>query len=124
MTIGETINNVSSVRKGNRYSEKEIISWLSELDGIIKSETIDTHVGSENVVFNGYTSETDPDTKLLAADPYGDIYIYYALAKIDFFSNDMTRYNNDMVLFNDAKRRFTDWYNRTHASNGISNLRW
>lgn len=124
MTISDVINIVSALRKGNKYSEKEIIGWLSEIDGIIKSETINTHVGAENIEFKGYTAETEPDTVLLAADPYCDLYIYYVLAKIDFFSNDMTRYNNDMVLFNDAKRRFTDWYNRTHASNGISNLRW
>lgn len=124
MTINEVIKLVDSLKKGNRFSEKEKIRWLSELDGIIKSETINTHEGAESVQFSGYDEETDGDTQLLVSEPYCDIYIYFLCAKIDLYSGDTDRYNNDMTLYNDAKKRFTDWYNRTHKSSGIRRLRW
>lgn len=42
MTIIEAIQAVDSL-KPNNYSELEKIQWLSELDGTIKAEIIDTH---------------------------------------------------------------------------------
>ena len=124
MTISEAIRAVDSLKKGNKFSENEKIAWLSELDGIIKSETVDTHKGAENVSFSGYNSDTDPDTQLLAKEPYSDMYIHFLAAKIDLYSGESNRYNNDMTLYNDAKRRYVDWYNRTHQSAVIHKIRW
>ena len=124
MTISEAVKIVDNLKKGNKISEREKIYWLSELDGIIKSETINTHEGAENVHFSGYDENTDGNTVLLVKEPYCDIYIHYLIAKIDLYMGDSGRYNNDMILYNDAKKRFTDWYNRNHKSNVIKNLRW
>lgn len=46
MTINEAIQAVDSL-KPNGYSELEKIGWLSELDGTIKAEIIDTHEGAD-----------------------------------------------------------------------------
>lgn len=46
MTINEVIQAVDSL-KPNSYSELEKIQWLSELDGTIKAEIIDTHEGAD-----------------------------------------------------------------------------
>ena len=124
MTISEAIGIVDNLKKGNKFSEIEKISWLSELDGIIKSETIDTHKGSENISFSGYDEDSDPGTKLLVPEPYCDVYIHWLTAKMDLYLGETNMYNNDMTLYNDAKRRFVDWYNRTHMPTGIHKMRW
>ena len=47
MTILEAINRVDTT-KPNSYTQPEKVDWLSTLDGIIKKELIDTHVGGEH----------------------------------------------------------------------------
>ena len=44
MTIIGAITRVDTV-KPNTYSQMDKVKWLSELDGIIKAEIIDTHEG-------------------------------------------------------------------------------
>lgn len=125
MTISEVIASVDSLKKGNRYSETEKIKWLSELDGIIKSETINTHEGADNVKFSGYDRNTKVDvTHLIVPEPYCDLYIHYLCAKMSLYDGEMERYNNETNLYNAAKIRFVDYWNRTHMPLGISKLRW
>ena len=56
MTIIEAINRVDSV-KPNTYSQQDKVHWLSNLDGVVKREIIDTHEGGEDVKFEGYNEE-------------------------------------------------------------------
>lgn len=123
MTVGQAIKIVDMLKPGNSFSEKEKIRWLSDLDGLIKKETIDNHEGSENIKFNGY-NDSDTDTVLIAKEPYSDIYTHWLIAMIDLYSGELTRYDNDVSLFNEAKRRYVDYYNRTHAPKGVHKLRW
>lgn len=113
MTIIEAINKIDSL-KPNTYSQEEKIAWLSTLDGIIKKEIIDTHEGSEKVVFNGYDAEAPLDTVLLVPFPYDDIYLKWLEAQIDYASADTKRYANSMIMYNTAYSAFERHYNRTN----------
>jgi len=113
MTIIEAITRVDTV-KPNTYSQTEKIKWLSELDGIIKAEIIDTHEGGENVAFSGYTTETDPNTKLLVPAPYDEVYVRYLEMQIDYANNEYGKYNNSMVMYNSVYTAFEKHYNRDH----------
>ena len=113
MTIIEAITRVDTV-KPNTYSQPEKIKWLSELDGIIKAEIIDTHEGGENVAFSGYTAETDLNTKLLVPAPYDEVYIRYLEMQIDYANNEYGKYNNSMVMYNSVYTAFEKHYNRDH----------
>lgn len=113
MTIIEAITRVDTV-KPNTYSQTEKIKWLSELDGIIKAEIIDTHEGGENVAFSGYTAETDLNTKLLVPAPYDEVYIRYLEMQIDYANNEYGKYNNSMVMYNSVYTAFEKHYNRDH----------
>lgn len=46
--------------------------------------------------------------------PYTDIYLYYLAAMIDFHNGDSSRYNDTMVLFNQAWADFAACYRQTH----------
>lgn len=113
MTIIEAITRVDTV-KPNTYSQTEKIKWLSELDGIIKAEIVDTHEGGENVAFSGYTAETDLNTKLLVPAPYDEVYVRYLEMQIDYANNEYGKYNNSMVMYNSVYTAFEKHYNRDH----------
>lgn len=113
MTIIEVIGIVDTF-KPNNYTELDKIGWLSELEGRIKNEIIDTHEGGEKIVFNGYDQNTNTETKLLVSEPYDDIYIKWLEAKIDYNNAEYTKYNNSTMAFNSAYSAFERYYNRHH----------
>jgi hypothetical protein len=113
MTIMDAIFRIDEL-KPNSYSQSEKIKWLSTLDGLVKSEIIDTHEGGEDVVFSGYDENTDLSTVLLIPAPYDNIYIHWLEARIDYSNGEYGKYNNSIVTYNDAYSVFQKYYNRTH----------
>ena len=117
MTIIEAIHRINTV-KPNGYDQALKIKWLSTLDGIIKKEIIDTHEGGENVVFNGYTEDSNLLTELLVPAPYDDIYIRYLEMQIDYANGEYGKYNNSKAMYNETYTAFKKFYNRTHMPKG------
>ena len=117
MTIIEAINKLDKL-KPNNYSQLEKIWWLSDLDGIIKAEIIDTHEGGEGVTFNGYDDTTPLDTKLLVPIPHEEIYIRWLEAKIDYANAEFGKYNNTSTAYNNEFSAFERYYNRHHMPLG------
>ena len=112
MTLIEAINRIDSF-KPNTFVQTDKIKWLSNLDGIIKKEIIDTHEGSEAVEFSGYDTDTALDTVMLVPFPYDDIYIKWLEAQIDYVNGDTAKYNNSMTMYNSAFYEFKRYYNKT-----------
>ena len=115
MTIMNALYRIDEL-KPNSYSQSEKIKWLSTLDGIIKSEIIDTHEGGENKVFpeTGYPENIELNTELLVPYPYDDLYLKWLEAQIDYTNGEYGKYNNSRVAFNDAYTLFKKYYTRTH----------
>ena len=113
MTIIEAINMIDA-HKPNTYTDVEKIRWLSELDGIIKADIIDTHEGGSDISFNGYNDETEIDTKLIVPAPYDNIYLKWLESKIDYANAEYGKYNNSSTAYNNAYSAFERYYNRTH----------
>lgn len=113
MTLFEAISQINNL-KPNTYSQTDKVKWLSNLDGIIKAEIIDTHEGGEQVEFNGYDENTDINTELLVPAPYDSIYTFWLSAQIDYANGEYDRYNNGVQVYNDAYSAFEKYYTRTH----------
>ncbi len=113
MKIQEAIARVDAI-KPNTYEEIDKVRWLSELDGKIKAEIIDTHEGGTEVIFKPYDIETDIETTLIAPPPYDNLYILWLESKIDYNNSEFAKYNNSSVAFNNAYAEFQKYYNRTH----------
>lgn len=113
MTIMDALYRIDEL-KPNSYSQTEKIKWLSSLDGVIKSEIIDTHEGGENKVLpkGGYPEDVDLNTELLVPYPYDDIYLRWLEAQIDYTNGEYGKYNNSLVAFNDAYILYQKYYNR------------
>ena len=117
MTIMDALYRIDEL-KPNSYSQTMKIKWLSSLDGIVKSEIIDTHEGGEGIVFNGYSENADLSTELLIPAPYDDIYLRWLEAQIDYTNGEYGKYNNSMAMYNTAYTAFQNYYNRTHMPIG------
>ena len=117
MTIMDALYRIDKL-KPNSYEQTDKIKWLSSLDGIIKSEIIDTHEGGENVVFKGYGEEAEMGTILLVPAPFDDIYLRWLEAQIDYANGEYGKYNNSLTAYNDAYTLYQRHYNRTHMPKG------
>lgn len=114
MTIMEAITKLDSL-KSNVYSQADKVEWLSKLDGAVKRLIIDTHEGSEQVPFCGYTADTSLDTVLLVPSPFDDVYLRWMEAQIDYYNGETDRYNNAIILYNSLFEEYANFYNRTHS---------
>lgn len=113
MTIDEAISKVDAL-KPNTHKKEAKIGWLSNLDTRVKSQIIDAHVHNDPIYFYGYDDETDPDTELLVQAPYDEMYLRWLEAMIDYHNSDDDRYNNAIILFNNAYEGYKKHYTRTH----------
>lgn len=113
MTVAQAIEQVDKI-KPNRFTEDDKIRWLSEIDGLIVRELIDTHDDSPlEEEFEGYT-KADRNTELIAPYPYDTLYGWYLKSQIDMGNMEIDKYNNSKTMFNNAYLTYTDYYNRTH----------
>lgn len=117
LTLIEAINRVD-VLKPNSYTQEDKIGWLSTLDGMIKSQIIDTHEDSELIPFEEYNEDTPLDTELIAKAPYDEMYINWLESKIDYNNGEYAKYNNSILRFNDVFKLFENDYNRRHMPLG------
>jgi hypothetical protein len=113
MTLIDAINRIDAI-KPNSFEQIEKIKWLSELDGKVKKEIIDTHEGADDVVFNGYDETTPLETELLIPSPYDPVYLLWLEAQIDYANNEYAKYNNSSVMYNNTYSAYWRYYNRTH----------
>lgn len=117
MTIIEMITDVDAL-KPNGYEQIYKIQWLSQLDGRVKQDIIDTHEGGEGVMFSGYDAETPLSTELLIPHPYDEVYRYWLEAQIDYANGEYPKYNNSMSMFNEAYSAYERYYHRNHLPVG------
>ena len=114
MTIAEVISKVDAL-KPNTYTPEDKIGWLSALDARVKAQVIDAHEHGDHVFFYGYDGMIDQDTELLVGAPYDEMYLRWLEAMIDYHNSDDDRYNNAIMLFNNAYEGFKKHYTRTHT---------
>ena len=112
MTIAEVIEKVDAL-KPNTYEQEVKIEWLANLDARVKTQIIDAHESTEQIFFYGY-DEHDMDTELLVHAPYDEMYQRWLEAMIDYHNSDDERYNQAIVLFNNAYEGYKRHYTRTH----------
>lgn len=112
MTIAEAISKTDEL-KPNTYTPENKISWLSNLDARVKSQIIDTHECNEPIFFYGYDKDSQ-EMELLVPSPYDEMYLRWLEAMIDYHNSDDDRYNNAIILFNNAYEGYKKHYTRTH----------
>jgi hypothetical protein len=113
MTIAEVISKVDALLP-NTYTPEDKVDWLSNLDARVKSQIIDAHERTEPIFFYGYDSVDDQDTELLVPTPFDEMYLRWLEAQIHYHNSEDDRYNNAIILFNNAYEGYKNHYIRTH----------
>ena len=119
MKIAALIAKVDRL-KPNQVAAADKLAWLSDLDTLIFTTIISTHEADDDTpeTFSGYDESTDKDaTELLAAAPYDEVYTHYLYMQIDLVNMELSKYNNDAVLYNSSMNKYAAFYNRTHLPN-------
>lgn len=112
MTVEEAIKTVTDLY-ASQYTQEQMLSWLSQLDGQIQKEIIDTHEGGTDIDFGGYCIH-DKDCVLLAPPPFDRMYLSYLESRIHYANAEYGKYNNAIALFQADYSAYWNWYNRTH----------
>lgn len=113
MTIQDVINRVTVLRNERRCTTEFIVEKINEIEWKIKREIIDTHEGAANHPFDGYTA-AELNVKLIAPEPYSDVYIKWVIYQLDVLNNAMTDAANSYALFNNIYDEYKGWYNRNN----------
>lgn len=115
MTISEAID-LLDVLKANKYTDEQKRRWLTELDGQIFKEIVQTHEADAAMpeTFDGYDMDTPGTQELLVPSPYSDIYMHFLAMKVDLYNAEIINFNNNQQLFNLAYDTYAQAYNRTH----------
>lgn len=113
MKLREAIERIDSL-KHNVFTQGEKVSWINQLDGMIKAHIIDTHEGGEDVLFSPYDERDDMGGDLLVPAPFDSVYVHWLEAQIDYYNGEISRYNNSMAMFNEEYAAYQRYYNRNH----------
>ncbi|MBR2410147.1 MAG: hypothetical protein IKB08_00315 [Clostridia bacterium] len=113
MTIQNVINRVTAIRNEKKCTNDFVIDQMNNLEWKIKREIIDVHEGAENHPFTGYTAG-DLDVKLIAPEPYSELYIKWVIYQLDILNNSVADAANSYVLFQEIYDDFRGWYKRNH----------
>ena len=111
MTIAEAIDCLDG-QKHNICTRSQKIAWLSRLDGLVKTQILDTCEGSPP--FSPYDDDTPPDTHLLVQQPYDELYLRWLEARIDYANGEIERYNNAIAMFQALFDSFANFHRRSH----------
>lgn len=113
MTIQNIIDRITALRNEKKATSRFIVSNINEIEWKIKREIVDTHEGAEKYPFDGYDAD-EADMKLIAPEPYSELYIKWILYQLDLANNDMTNAANSLALFKSDYNDFKCWYRRNH----------
>ena len=120
MKAADIINSIRETEP-NSWSNQRLLTWLSELDGQLWVEVIQTHEGAPEEPFTGHSSA---ESELLVPWPYGQsLYENYLKAKIAYENAETERYNQCAAMYGSVLQEYRNWYNRKHRPLGHGSLR-
>jgi hypothetical protein len=127
MTILQALKKYKSLRQNQNYDEDQLVGWLSELDGKVYNEIINTHDDGENITYSPYDRFNDDynaNKVLIIPEPYSQVYLLYLISQADLFNTDTARYANSSIAFNDKYKDFKNYYNGIHSMKTRYNIKY
>lgn len=111
-TVSKVLAHVDELEP-NPFSDTVKATWLTELDGKIWAEVMHKKP-------RGLLSPAPPaygpgdwDRELLVPAPYDNLYPLYVEAMVHYHNQEIDRYNNAMLLYQEAMDEFRKWYTRS-----------
>ena len=119
MTVAQMIRNIERSRPGCNLSLDEFLYEMNKVNKEVFENILSKHEGEKEYI--PLLNDTDI---INIPDAYTELFKYRILAFIDMENGDITRYSNDMILYNNLLSAYGDWYTRTHMPKQKAKLRW
>ena len=111
MNVREILAMVDQLRP-NAYTDGEKIALLNTIEGRVYTDIYQKAEDFEGE-FEPF-AEGEEERELSVPVPFTDLYLYYIASRIDYFNGDVGRYNDSIVLYNDAWDMFASHYRENH----------
>lgn len=127
MKVYEAISRCDALNP-NTVAFADKVKMLSQLDGLIKSETYSNYKFNDTEsdadiaeLVDSFDSGYNPDAQtqaesdmLLVPFPYDDIYVNYLIAQVYLTLGEHNKYNDYINIFNSEMDTFDRYWSRTH----------
>lgn len=97
----DAIKQADSLRDNTLPAEQKA-AWLNKLDGEI----------AEMMGVDAPENAWPEDSELLMPREHDEVYVLYLVAMIDYYNQESTLYQNDMVVYNTAMSNARAWWRR------------
>ena len=105
----------ADLSRANDLEPELKLAWLEALDGQIRQQLHLAH----------HAPPREPQApQLLVPPPWDELYVRYLVMRIDLEQGEITRYNNEARLFEEAWRRYAGSYVHSHLPKGVAALRF
>ncbi len=101
MTVKEIIEYTDKL-KPNSFDFETKLVWINQVEGFVQSEIMKKPLDEIDTLFGEYDV-------LSVKHPYSQIYSFYIISMIDFFSGDFVKYQNSSAAYNDAMKLYAKY---------------
>lgn len=112
MKLRELLTTVDQLHP-NAFTDGEKIRMVNTVEGRIYKDILSKYEGEEPVFVP--FAEGQEERELAVPVPFTDVYVFYLASMMDFYNGDSGRYNDSMVLYNQAWEEFQAHYLQTHT---------
>ena len=108
MKVREILVMVDQLRP-NAYTDKEKIAMLNTIEGRVYTDIMSKADDGLNWTFIPF-EEGQEERELVVPVPFTELYIFFLMSRIDFLNGDSGRYNDTMVLLQNAWDEYAAYY--------------
>ena len=108
MKVREILTEIDQTRP-NAYTDAEKIRWLNIIEGRVYTDIMSKADDGLNWTFIPF-EEGQEERELVVPAPFTELYSFFLMSRIDFYNGDSARYNDTMVLLNNAWDEFAAYY--------------
>ena len=112
MNLRELLVEVDQLRP-NAFADAEKIRMVNTVEGRIYIDILSKYEGEEPVFIP--FAEGQEERELVVPVPFTDVYVFYLISMVDFYNGDSNKYNDSMILYNDAWENYAAHYLQTHT---------
>ena len=112
MNLRELLVEVDQLRP-NAFTDAEKIRMVNTVEGRIYKDILSKYEGEEPVFIP--FAEGQEERELVVPVPFTDVYVFYLISMVDFYNGDSNKYNDSMILYNDAWENYAAHYLQTHT---------
>lgn len=117
MNIREVLATIDQLRP-NAYTDAEKIAMLNTIEGRVYTDIFQKAEGFEGEFIP--FEEGQEERELAVPAPFTDVYKYYLMAQIDFLNGDSGRYNDTMVLLQNAWDEYAAYYRENNKPKQVN----